>query len=164
MRDHFERFAAYNSWANARVYSAAGDLSEAAVMADVGAFFGSLFGTLTHTLIADRIWMHRLTGEGPVHAELKDRPFETFADLASERKKMDQRISDFVRSLAAADFSAELHYKDMSGEAHAVPRQAILTHFFNHQTHHRGQVHHMLTKAGLDAPSLDFMHFVLDGT
>ena len=163
MRDHFERLAAYNAWANGRLYSAANGLPETALMEDVGAFFGSLFGTLTHILIADRIWMHRLTGEGPVHADLEDRPFAFFVELMAEREKMDRRISDFVRSLDVADFDADLNYRDMSGQPHAVPRNAVLTHFFNHQTHHRGQAHHMLTRADIDAPSLDFMHFVLDG-
>jgi len=163
LKDHFLCFAAYNQWANARLYSAASILSEAALSENVGAFFNSLFGTLSHILVADRIWMNRLTGEGPSHADLEDRPFASFADLRAEREKMDRRIVEFVGSLDSTDFPADLHYKDMSGQPHAVARNLVLAHFFNHQTHHRGQAHHMLTKAGLDAPSLDFMHFVLDG-
>ncbi|GJL97417.1 MAG: damage-inducible protein DinB [Hyphobacterium sp.] len=163
MRDHFERLAAYNVWANARVYSAANALPDAALMENVGGFFGSLFGTLTHILIADRIWMHRLTGEGLTHTDLEDRPFKTLAELAAARQQMDHRIAGFIAALAETEFSTDLHYKDMSGQPHAVPRNLVLTHFFNHQTHHRGQAHHMLTVAGLDAPPLDFMHFVLDG-
>lgn len=163
MRDHFERLAAYNAWANTRLYSAARQLPEAALMEDVGGFFGSFFGTLTHILIADRIWIHRMSGAGPTHSDLEDRPFVSLGELAAEREQMDRRIREFVSSLPETDFSTDLRYQDMSGHPHAVKRNLVLTHFFNHQTHHRGQAHHMLTVEGIDAPSLDFMHFVLDG-
>jgi len=162
LRGHFLRLSAYNNWANSRLYSASENLSETALKEDVGGFFGSLFGALTHIVIADRIWMHRLTGDGTSHTDLEDCPFGSFAELKSARAEMDRRIEAFVVSLGTTDFDADLQYSDMSGQPHSVPRNLVLTHFFNHQTHHRGQAHHMLTKAGIDAPSLDFMRFVLD--
>ena len=70
MKQHFMMFAAYNRWANARIYDAAAALPEEAFKRDVGAFFGSLMGTLNHILVADRIWLKRFTGEGEAPASL----------------------------------------------------------------------------------------------
>ncbi|WP_420430842.1 DinB family protein [Hyphobacterium sp.] len=161
MREHFGQMAAYNAWANARLYAAVGELPNDRLMADLGAYFDSIFGTLTHILIADRIWMHRLTGEGPMHADLRDRPFAGLAELQAERCVMDQRISEFVTSLAAADFPAVVNYHNMAGTSHSLPRQVILSHVVNHQTHHRGQAHHMLSVEGVDPPPLDLLYFML---
>jgi uncharacterized damage-inducible protein DinB len=161
MREHFERMAAYNGWANDRLYAAAAGLPEDRLTADAGAYFGSLFATLTHILTADRIWMHRLTGTGPNPADLAELPFDRLDQLADERRAMDQRISDYVSGLEAGDFPAMVTYSNMAGVAHALPRQAILSHVFNHQTHHRGQAHHMLSAEGVDPPPLDLLYFIL---
>jgi uncharacterized damage-inducible protein DinB len=161
MRDHFLRLAAYNIWANERIYAAVSELPEDRLMADVGAYFDSLFGTLTHILIADRIWMHRLTGEGPTHTDLRERPFAGLGELWMEREAMDRRIEAYLQPLDPGDFPADVHYANTRGEPHDLPRQLILTHVFNHQTHHRGQVHHMLSVEGVDPPPLDLLYFAL---
>lgn len=161
MRDHFLRLSAYNAWANDRLYDAVAELSDDRIVAANGAFFDSIFGTLTHILIADRIWMHRLTGEGPTHTNLRDRPFEKLGELWMEREAMDRRIEAFIDALPAADYAGEAHYTNTRGEPHHLPRQIILTHLFNHQTHHRGQVHHMLSVEGRVPPPLDLLYFAL---
>ncbi|WP_421788961.1 DinB family protein [Hyphobacterium sp.] len=161
MREHFLGMAAYNAWANERLYEAVKQLSEGQIKSNNGAYFGSLFGALTHILIADRIWMFRLTGEGPNPTNLREIPFETLGELWMERQLMDLRISSFVDSLNEDDLPEDVHYSNTRGEAHKLARQTILTHFFNHQTHHRGQVHHMLSVEGLDPPPLDLLYFVL---
>ncbi|TJW43297.1 MAG: DUF664 domain-containing protein, partial [Mesorhizobium sp.] len=68
MKQHFMMFAAYNQWANGRIYDAAADLDEEEFGRDVGAFFGSMMGTLNHLLAVDRVWMKRFTGEGDAPA------------------------------------------------------------------------------------------------
>ncbi|WP_394693720.1 DinB family protein [Hyphobacterium sp.] len=161
MRDHFRRMAAYNIWANERLYDAVNELPGDRLMAENGAYFGSVFGTLTHILIADRIWMHRLTGAGPTHTDLRDRPFETLGELWMERETMDRRIEAFIDALPESDYAGEAHYTNTRGEPHHLARQIILTHVFNHQTDHRGQVHHMLSVEGVDPPPLDLLYFAL---
>jgi uncharacterized damage-inducible protein DinB len=161
MRDHFRRLAAYNAWANERLYAAASGLPGDRLHARNGAYFDSVFGTLTHILIADRIWMHRLTGKGPTHTDLRDRPFETPGELWMEREAMDRRIEAHINALPAADYAGEVHYTNTRGEPHHLSRQIILTHVFNHQTHHRGQVHHMLSVEGVEPPPLDLLYFTL---
>ena len=65
MKTRYTMFAAYNAWANERLYDAAAQLSDADYRADRGAFFKSVHGTLNHLLIGDRIWMRRFTGTEP---------------------------------------------------------------------------------------------------
>lgn len=161
MRDHFLRIAAYNAWANERLYGAAAVLPDARLTENNDAYFGSLYGTLAHILIADRIWMHRLSGEGPTHTNLRDRPFVSLGDLGMEREAMDRRIEGYVSALRADAYDGEAHYTNTRGDPHHLPRSVILTHVFNHQTHHRGQVHHMLSAFGIDPPPLDLLYFVL---
>ncbi|MEE2525620.1 DinB family protein [Hyphobacterium sp. HN65] len=161
MREHFERLGAYNAWANERLYSMVAELPAERVDADVGAYFGSIFGTLSHLLVADRIWMFRLTGEGPVTNDLRERPCDDLTVLWKERQSMDQRIIAMLASLDEDALAEMVHYRNTRGEPHALPRHFILTHLFNHQTHHRGQVHHMLSAEGEDPPPLDLLYFVL---
>jgi len=161
MRAHFQRFAAYNAWANARLYEAAVRLSDEEWHRDTGAFFTSLAGTLNHLLVADRIWMRRLTSEGETHTKLTDLPFPDFDALRAAREAMDARIIAFVDGLDAASFDEDVHYSNTRGEPHHLPRGLILTHLFNHQTHHRGQAHHILSQLGHEPPPLDLLYFAL---
>jgi len=70
MHDHFTQFARYNGWANRLLYTATAQLSDEQYRQDVGLFFTSVHGTLNHLLVADAIWMKRLTGEGEAPAKL----------------------------------------------------------------------------------------------
>jgi len=162
MQRHFSMFARYNEWANCRVNEAASALSGAEYRADRGAFFGSVHGTLNHLLVADRIWMNRFTGSGPSYSRLDEAPFEDFPPLRSAREAEDRRIIEWIDGLKAEAFDGSFTYRTIVNPAEITQRLApALAHFFNHQTHHRGQVHGMLTslrgKSG--APSLDLIHF-----
>lgn len=160
MKAHFEMFAAYNAWANRRLYDAAAEMTDDARKADAGAFFGSLHGTLNHLIVGDRIWMSRFEGRGPVPAALDEIPFDDFAALHSERKALDDRIARYVLGLSEDAFAAEITYTTITSPAKVTqPLAPALAHFFNHQTHHRGQCHHMLTAAGRDAQPLDLLYF-----
>jgi uncharacterized damage-inducible protein DinB len=95
MKSIFEMLAGYNAWANERVYDAAAALSDADYRADHGAFFGSVHGTLNHLLVGDRIWMRRLSGEGPSPTQLDAILYEDFGDLLAARATDDVRIIDY---------------------------------------------------------------------
>jgi uncharacterized damage-inducible protein DinB len=162
MKSHFEMFAAYNRWANERLYEAAAKVPDADYRADRGAFFGSLHGTLSHLLVGDRIWMRRFTGEGPVHTRLDEIPFSDLAALAAARRDEDERIVAYVDSLTEADIAAAFTYRTITDPSDVTqPRRSALAHFFNHQTHHRGQAHGLLTMIGgrPATPSLDLVLF-----
>lgn len=157
----YRTFAAYNAWANQRLLAAAAQLSDAQYRAARGAFFGSVHGTLDHLLVADRLWMGRLTGSGMEPAGLDAILFETLAELAPARTAEDARIAAYVEGLDAATLSAEHSYVTVNGTRFTQVLATILDHVFNHQTHHRGQIHCLIS--GLlgneAAPSLDLIAF-----
>lgn len=160
MLDHFHMLARYNGWANVRIFEAAAALSEADFRADRGAFFGSVCGTLNHLLLADRTWMHRFTGEGPTYAALDAILHESLLALRAEREAEDARIEAWVGGLSEAALAGTISYRTISKPAPITQILApALAHFFNHQTHHRGQVHALLTGLGREAPSLDLIVF-----
>jgi uncharacterized damage-inducible protein DinB len=156
----YRMFAHYNAWANARLYDAVAGLPDADYRADLGAFFGSLHRTLNHLLVTDRIWMQRFTGTGDAPKALDAILYDDFADLRAGRETEDARIVAWVETLSETDLAAILIYHPIStpGEVRQ-PLAPTLSHFFNHQTHHRGQAHAMLTRLTGKAPSFDLAPF-----
>ncbi len=162
MKDHFAMFARYNDWANRRLYARAAELSEADYRADRGAFFGSVQRTLNHLLATDRIWMHRFTGAGPTYARLDAVVHDALQDLGPARKAEDARIVAWVDTLDEARLAGPFTYRTITDNREVTQRLApALAHLFNHQTHHRGQVHCLLTAIGGPdaAPPLDLIYF-----
>lgn len=158
MKAHFAMMASYNAWANARLFRMAGALADELYRKEVGAFFKSLNGTLNHILVADRIWMRRLTGLGDHPNKLNAVLFEDLSSLHAARAEEDSRIIGFVQSLAEPAFEEVLEYRMLNGAPQRQRRREILAHLFNHQTHHRGQAHAILTVLGVAEPeSLDLL-------
>ncbi len=160
MPHRYTMFAGYNAWANARIYDAASALSDADYRADRGAFFKSVHGTLNHLLVADRIWMRRFTGEGPSPTRLDQILFEDFSGLRDARRAEDQRIIDYIAGLTDADLNGPFRYRTITNPVTIEqPLALALDQFFNHQTHHRGQVHALLTAltGNERTPSLDLI-------
>ena len=157
---HHQMFGHYNAWANTRLYDAAAALSDEQYRADRGAFFKSVHGTLNHLLATDRIWMQRFTGTGTAPDRLDAILFETFGELRAAREAEDRRIVDYVDSLDDARIAGSIRYRRVSTPE--VFEQALapaLAHWFNHQTHHRGQVHTLLTGLVGRAPELDLLFY-----
>jgi uncharacterized damage-inducible protein DinB len=158
--DHYRMFAHYNAWANSRLYEAAARLSSEQYRADRGAFFKSVHGTLNHLLVTDRIWMQRFTGEGDVPNRLDAILFETFDELRAAREAEDRRILRFVAGLDDRRIEGTIKYRRVSSpEEFEQALAPALAHWFNHQTHHRGQVHALLTGLLGQAPELDLLYF-----
>ena len=160
LRAHFLSLAKYNAWANRRLYDAAAALSDADYRRDRGAFFKSMHGTLNHLLVADRIWMRRFTGEGEAPDRLDAILFEELATLREAREAEDRRIAAYVEGLDEARLAGTIRYRRVSTpEEFEQPLAPALAHFFNHQTHHRGQAHGILTGLTGKAPELDLLYF-----
>ena len=160
MKQHFMMFAAYNAWANRRLYDAASELTDEEFRRDVGAFFGSLMGTLNHLVAADRIWMKRFTGEGDPPASLGSIIEPDLTKLRALREAEDRRIIDWIGGLSPEAIAGRFTYMTVTDMRTVSQRLSpALDHFFNHQTHHRGQAHMILTV--LDRPSvpLDLVYF-----
>jgi uncharacterized damage-inducible protein DinB len=162
MKSRYQMFAAYNSWCNERLYDAVATLSDTDYRADRGAFFKSVHGTLNHLLVGDRIWMRRFTGAGEMPPSLDAILYDDFASLRAARRVQDTLITRYINGLSEADLLGTLRYRTVvRPQAIEQPLAPALDHFFNHQTHHRGQAHALLSAViGNDkTPSFDLIIF-----
>ena len=162
MKPHFVTFAHYNRWANRRLYAVAAEVTDAQYREERGAFFGSLRGTLNHLLVGDRVWLNRFTGEGVNPPSLDTILHDGFTELRAARETEDERIIRFTEALDEARLDKPFAYHTMAGSPVELPLGQLLAHVFNHQTHHRGQAHTLLTQFGRCVPALDFVYFVLE--
>jgi uncharacterized damage-inducible protein DinB len=165
--DHVRLMANYNSWMNARLYDAAGRLDASALSADRGAFFRSILGTLNHVVVADVIWLQRfasLPAAGPTletvtgmatPVALDQILCDDLAELREIRDRLDRVITAFCDALGEADLDSILSYGRTDGVSQRKRLGPLISHFFNHQTHHRGQVTTMLSQAGVDVGVTD---------
>jgi uncharacterized damage-inducible protein DinB len=161
--------ADYNQWMNGRLYEATATLPEAVRREDRGAFFGSIENTLNHLLVADTLWLKRFAvhpacidslapiTQLPTPPALDAPVRETFAELHFHRLWLDQQIVDWCGDLRDADLDYLLSYRNSKGVAARRRFGSLLTHFFNHQTHHRGQVTTLLSQAGVDVGVTDLL-------
>ncbi|HWL79893.1 MAG TPA: DinB family protein [Roseomonas sp.] len=150
--------AAYNTEMNRRFYAAAATLDDAARRRPCGAFFGSLHGTLCHLVWGDTMWMSRFDGGTPPPVKLPESPrmIEDFATLRTTREALDARIESWAAGIEQPALDGDLTW--FSGAAGREVRRSmslLVMHFFNHQTHHRGQAHALLTAAGASTGDTD---------
>lgn len=172
--DHIRQMAAYNRWMNQKVYAAAATLPSNDVMADRGAFFGSIHATLSHIAVADMIWLQRFAAHPanyaaleslkgvPIQRDLAAQPFGDLAALTSHRRYLDGVITAWAEAVSEDDLDHVLDYQNTRGEAFRKPYFFLIMHFFNHQTHHRGQVTTLLMQAGVDVGSTDLSSLIGD--
>jgi uncharacterized damage-inducible protein DinB len=160
MKKHYMMFAAYNQWANGRVYDAAAVLTDEEYRRNTGAYFKSMMGTLNHLVVADRIWMKRFTGEGEAPTTLDAIIHTDLAKLRAAREAEDSRIIKWVDSLSEKALDGRFTYMTITDMRTVSQRLApALDHVFNHQTHHRGQAHMILTSLGQLSLQLDLAAF-----
>ncbi len=165
MRDHYLMFANYNKWANQLLYADVAHLPDHQYRQDLGAFFKSVHGTLNHLYVGDTIWMNRFDGEGETPKDLKAIMHENFDALNQARIAMDERIINYIDDLNEATLAADFSYQTIvNPENITQPLYPALAQFFNHQTHHRGQVHALLTRLTGKAPSLDLLYYLREQT
>ena len=160
MKSRYQMFAGYNAWCNERLYAATATVTDADYRADRGAFFKSLHGTLNHLLVGDRIWMRRFTGAGAVPPSLDAILYDDFERLRAARRSEDTLISRYIARLSDSDLVGTIRYRTFVRPADIEqPLAPAFDHFFNHQTHHRGQAHALLSSIiGNDAtPSFDLI-------
>ena len=172
MIEHIHRLAAYNAWMNNSVYQAAAELGEEQVQLPRGAFFGSIFGTLHHIAVADRIWLSRFAEHPAGHAALDPiralaRPASLdvvvasdFGALRAHRAELDAIISEWAAELDHEDLVHVLRHANTKGQVFNRQFAGLIMHFFNHQTHHRGQASTLLSQAGVDIGPTDLLVLV----
>ena len=170
--DHIRLMATYNEWMNARLYEAAMGLPGEELAADRKAFFGSILGTLNHLAVGDTIWLQRFAShpanyraldpirELPAPTSLDQQLFADLAGLTQHRKMLDRAIIEWSRSIVEPDLDQVLNYANTKGVAARRNFLSLVMHFFNHQTHHRGQATTLLSQAGADVGVTDLLTLI----
>ena len=171
---HIVLMASYNQWMNNKLYEAAEKLSPQELAADRKAFFGSLIGTLNHVVVADTLWLKRFTAHPagfpaldpirhlPAPSSLDEPLFTDIGALFNRRKMLDQTIKLWAATLTEKDLPHILHYTNMKGVTAHKQFSKLILHFFNHQTHHRGQATTLLSQAGIDVGVTDLIALIED--
>jgi uncharacterized damage-inducible protein DinB len=160
--------ARYTAWMNDKLYAVAGKLDDAERKRDRGAFFKSIHGTLNHLMVADRVWLGRLTNVTPepgfmapgVRA-LDQELYADFAELRAERAALDAAILAYAETLTAELLAGEIEYR-RGASTRRHPRWWAVLQLFNHGTHHRGQITTLLVQAGQDPGVTDVLAMLLE--
>jgi uncharacterized damage-inducible protein DinB len=152
---HAQMMSRYNRWQNQSLYTAADQLSDALRKQMRGAFFGSIHGTLSHILFGDQIWLYRFTGDetlkptGATTIAESVTAVPDWADLKQRRMSVDETLIGWTERLTPTDLTGDVAwYSGALSRTVTRPKWLLVTHMFNHQTHHRGQVHCLLTQFG----------------
>jgi uncharacterized damage-inducible protein DinB len=169
--NHVRLMASYNGWMNMRLVEAAQQLPPAVLSADKKAFFGSILGTLNHLVNADTIWLKRFAAHPanygaldpvralPMPGGLDALLFNDLHSLAEHRRRLDGIITAWAHDIAEPDLDVVLHYANSKGE-HDKNFFSLIMHFFNHQTHHRGQLTTLLSQEGVDVGVTDLLALI----
>jgi uncharacterized damage-inducible protein DinB len=150
--------ARYNRWMNERLFALCAGLDDAERRRDRGAFFRSIHGTLNHLLVGDRIWMGRFLGRPFAASGLDEELYADFVELGRERAATDAEILAWANALDDAALAGTVTYRSLVDAAdRTYPLGFAVTHLFNHQTHHRGQLTTLLSQAGHDPGATDLL-------
>jgi uncharacterized damage-inducible protein DinB len=156
--EHCQLMARYNRWMNEKLYALCAGLSDAERKRDRRAFFRSIHGTLNHLLLADRVWLGRFLGPSFRVESLAQELYAEFDALRGERRRTDDEIDRFVDRLRPEELRARFTYRTLvDPQERSAPLWMLTTHFFNHQTHHRGQLTTLLCQCGIDPGVTDLI-------
>jgi uncharacterized damage-inducible protein DinB len=146
---YFELMAQYNRWMNRKLYAVCAGIPDSERKKDLGGFFKSIHGTLNHLLYADKAWMGRFVGEPFQAAVIGQDLYADFTELREERERMDQAIIDWAARLDKDWLERPFRYtSSVDGKTRVLPGWVLVTHMFNHQTHHRGQTTTLIKQLG----------------
>ncbi len=149
--NHFELMARYNQWMNDKLYQVCAAIPDEERKQDLGAFFKSIHGTLNHLLYGDQAWMGRFTQKPFQVTAIGQELYADFAALQAERIVTDQQILDWSRKLSPEWLASSFEYRsNVDGKTRVLPAWILVTHMFNHQTHHRGQVTTLIKQLGYE--------------
>lgn len=171
--DNYRLLAHYNRWFNARLYDACEQISPDERLRDRGAFFGSIHRTLNHVVWGDQMWLQRFAAQDTrfpgLGSGLLELPHDAihgtvlypeWPDLRAKREQLDAAIVSWLSEMPASFPVSTMRYTNTKGITREHPAWQALTHFFNHQTHHRGQVTTLLAQAGIDVGVTDLIAVV----
>lgn len=154
-QSYCQTMADYNHWMNQKIYAICAEIPDRKRRENLGAFFKSIHGTLNHLLFGDRVWLGRFTGH-PFAAAIGQELYSDFDELRQQRELTDLQILDWSRTLSSDWLSRPFTYTSaVDGKTRTLPAWILVTHLFNHQTHHRGQLTTLLSQLGYDPGPTD---------
>ncbi|MFZ5674845.1 MAG: DinB family protein [Pseudomonadota bacterium] len=157
-RAYLQSMAQYNSWMNGKIYETAARLPAEEIARDRGAFFKSILGTLNHLLAADMVWIDRFKSRPLRFTDLRSLRHRTFEPLRAERLAIDAEIADWAAGVDEDWLARPFTFTSvLTPASYTYPASVLVMHFFNHQTHHRGQITTLLTQVGEDVGVTDFI-------
>ncbi|MDQ6965521.1 MAG: DinB family protein [Mariprofundaceae bacterium] len=174
MTEYLQRMARYNQWMNRKLFEKTALRPAEAVRKNRHAFFASLLGTLNHIMVAELFWLRRFAAhkackeslaalaDFPTPESLHDILFPDFTEFAAARERLDALILAFSQAWTDELLATPIRYRNMAGEKHERELGPLLQHFFNHQTHHRGQATTLLFQAGIDPGPTDLLVMLME--
>lgn len=175
LKQNFELMANYNQWMNEKVYQSAAGLSPLELVEERGVFFSSAVGTLNHIMVGDIIWLKRFANHPAKYKSLVDVTslsapsqlseilYSELHELQKAREKLDAIIVSFSIEASEQDYDYELSYNNTKGQPFIKKFGLLVHHFYNHQTHHRGQVSALLSQFGVDVGVTDLLALIPEG-
>ncbi|KJY93777.1 damage-inducible protein DinB [Vibrio neptunius] len=172
MKQQFILMSEYNQWMNESLLSHLNEGVDLDIYEEKGAFWGSAFKTMSHIFTCDLMWLHRFTNvqssydlneslnEFPHPTSISTHCFETLDELRASRGKLDAVIADWISSISDTEFDSNVVYQNSSGKEFSEPFASVLLHFFNHQTHHRGQVTTLISQSGDNSYCTDLLGLI----
>jgi uncharacterized damage-inducible protein DinB len=157
---HFQMLARYNRIANEQLYAKCAELDDTEYRRHRKGSFGSIHALLNHILLGDQLWMARFEGGGRVTLALNTILFDEFPALRAARANEDTLIESFFERLGVAFLGRSFSYTNNRGRNYVEKAPVAVSHFLNHQTHHRAQVHVMLSQTSVSPPSLDLHRII----
>ena len=157
---NFQLLANFNTWTNTKIFSSCKKLDDTEYKKDRKAFFSSIHGTLNHLLVVDGAYISRIEGKNHDLKSLDQILYENLFQLEEARIKEDKRLVDLVNNLSKESINKEITYKGFETGNQTYTINLVLITLFNHQTHHRGQIHNMLSQAGIKPPQIDIPDFL----
>lgn len=149
-RTYYQTMAEYNEWMNQKLYAICAEIPDDIRKQDRGAFFQSIHGTLNHLLFGDRVWMGRFINQ-PFSSRIGEELYSNFDELRQEREQTDRQILDWTQQLSSEWLNQPFTYTSgVDRKTRTLPAWILVTHLFNHQTHHRGQLTTLLFQLGYD--------------
>lgn len=148
--NHYQLMAQYNRWMNEKLYAVCAEIPDTDRKRDLGAFFKSIHGTLNHLIYGDKAWLARFTGQ-QIDVTIGKELFADYEQLRSVREETDQEILAWSKSLQSEWLREPFEYvSQVDGKARILPTWILVTHLFNHQTHHRGQITTLIKQLGFE--------------
>lgn len=148
---YYQLMAEYNHWMNQKIYSVCAEIPDEKRKQDLGAFFQSIHGTLNHLLYGDKAWMGRFTNNPFSVKIIGQQLYAEFDDLRRERENTDLQILEWVKNLDSNWLNQPNEYvSNVDHQQYILPTWVLVTHMFNHQTHHRGQVTTLIKQLGYE--------------